>query len=110
MEERREFIEQISALREREWSPNIDYSRSNGLFEQINRTMVELEDEEQLRLQMELTPPPEHRPSEPISTESFEALAAEGYVEITPQGERPVVDAVPATVSPAMQPPPTVVY
>lgn len=110
MEERREFIEQISALREREWSPNIDYSRSNGLFEEINRTMVELEEEEQLRLQMEQTPPPEHRPSEPISTESFESLAAEGYVEITPQGERPVVDAVPATVSPAMQPPPTVVY
>ncbi|MBN1773357.1 MAG: type II secretion system secretin GspD [Deltaproteobacteria bacterium] len=111
MEERREFIEQISALREREWSPNIDYSRSNGLFEQINRTIVDLEEEEQLRLQMEQTPPPEHRPGEPISTESFEALAAEGYVEITPAGERPMVDAVPVTVSPGMQqPPPAVVY
>lgn len=111
MEERREFIEQISALREREWSPDIDYSRSNGLFEEINRTIRDLEEEEELRRQMEQAPPPEHRPSPPISTEAFQATPAEGYVEISPAGERPMVDAVPVTVSPGMQPPPpAVVY
>lgn len=111
MEERREFIEQISALREREWSPDIDYSRSNGLFEEINQTIGQLEEEEELRRQMEQAPPPEHRPSDPISTEAFQALPADTYVEISPAGERPMVDAVPVTVSPGMQqPPPAVVY
>jgi general secretion pathway protein D len=114
MEERREFIEQISALREREWSPDLDYSRTNGLFEEINQTIHELEVEEQLRLEMESAPPPEHRPSEPISTQSW-STSDETYVEIAPDGsERPVVEAVPGQFStppsPGMTPAPAVIY
>jgi len=110
MEERREFVEQISALREREWRPDIDYSRSNGLFEEINRTIRDLEGEEELRRQMEQAPPPEHRPSPPISSEALQTSPPEGYVEISPGEERPMVDAAPVGLSPGMQPPPAVVY
>ena len=102
MEERREFIEQISALHEREWSPDIDYSRTNGLLESINQTIEELEGEEELRRQMELEPPPAHVPSEPISTESWSSAVGDTYVEIGPGGsERPVTLTAPGQFGPS---------
>ena len=112
MEERREFIEEISALHEREWSPDIDYSRTNGLLESINQTIEELEGEEELRRQMELEPPPAHVPSEPISTESWSTAVGDTYVEIGPGGtERPVILSAPGqfTPSPGMTAPAPVV-
>jgi general secretion pathway protein D len=97
MEERRQFLEEISALHEREWSPDIDYSRTNGLLEEINRTVRELEREEELQRQMQQTPPPEHVPREPVSAETSAAeLAGEGYLEIAPQGEPGAAESAPA--------------
>ncbi|MBI5489189.1 MAG: type II secretion system secretin GspD [Deltaproteobacteria bacterium] len=102
MEERRAFIEEISALREREWSPDIDYSRTNGLLEDINQTIEDLEVEEDLQRQMEAAPPPAHVPSEPISTESWSTAAGDTYVEIGPGGaEQPVIQTAPGQFAPS---------
>jgi general secretion pathway protein D len=109
MEERREFIEQVRALREREWSPDIDYSRTNGLFEEINQTIREVEDEEALRQQMQEAPPPEHRPSDPISPAAWEALTTEGYLEVGPEGTTEVRGTPTFVPSPGMvTAPPTI--
>jgi general secretion pathway protein D len=107
MQERSEFMEQISAFRDREWEPDLDFSRTNGLFEEINRTLRDMEEEEALRRQLEQVPPPEHRPSEPISGAAFRTLGESDTLEIGP-GEPPApgpvvgrpITAAPQTIRP----------
>lgn len=73
MEERREFIEQFTAFKSAEYEPTIDYSRTNGLVEEIHKSISELEEEQALIQQILLAPPPAHVPKtsieEPIPEE-----------------------------------------
>ncbi len=62
MEERREFIEQFTAFNSADYEPTIDYSRTNGLVEEIHKTILELEEEQALLQQILLVPPPDHAP------------------------------------------------
>ncbi len=107
MQERREFIEMVAAFRDREWSPDIDYERTDGLLEEINRTVGEMEREEEVRRRLELVPPPAHRPSEPISAARWERMVGPGYVEIGPDApEGHPGEARGITFSPGMMPHP----
>ena len=67
MAERREFIERYTAFASTRVDPDLDYNRTNGLLEEINKTLLEIEEEERLRKESEAQPPPEHLPSEPIT-------------------------------------------
>lgn len=62
MEERREFIEQFTAFHSADYEPTIDYSRTNGLVEEIHKTILDLEEEQELLQQILLEPPPAHAP------------------------------------------------
>jgi len=67
MAERREFIERYTAFADHRVDPDLDYSRTNGVLEEINQTLREVETEERLRKESEAKPPPEHVPSKPIT-------------------------------------------
>jgi general secretion pathway protein D len=71
MEERREFIEQFTAFQSAEYEPTIDYSRTNGLVEEIHKTVLELEEEQELLEQILLAPPVEHVPKESLEEEDL---------------------------------------
>jgi len=66
LEERREFIERYTAFANREPNLHVDYSRTNGLLEEINRAYLEAELEEQLLRDAAARLPPEHTPGQPI--------------------------------------------
>lgn len=112
MQERREFIEQITAFRDRQWSPDIDFDRTDGLLEEINRTLADIEEQEALELQLEQVLPPAHTPSEPISSLTWEGMVGPDYVEIAPEGDPGAIryEGRPIVMSPAMAVPPPAVW
>lgn len=65
MQERQEFIDRYFVF-EGQWEPPRDYSRTNGLVEEIRKSYAELD--EKLRLEEESAPVEkrQHAPSEPI--------------------------------------------
>jgi general secretion pathway protein D len=65
MQERQEFLDRYFVFSGQDWEPPKDYSRSNGLVEDIRQTYAKLD--EAKRLQEDSEPRVrEHRPSEPI--------------------------------------------
>jgi general secretion pathway protein D len=66
MEERQEFLDRYFVFATDQWEPPKDYSRTNGLVEDIRQTYAKVS--EQLRLEEESQPRGdlEHQPSEPI--------------------------------------------
>jgi general secretion pathway protein D len=66
MQERQEFLDRYFVFTSEDWSPPKDYSRANGLVEDIRQSYFALE--EQMRLEHESAPREkrEHLPSEPI--------------------------------------------
>lgn len=79
MEERQEFIDRYFVFNEgRAWEPPRDWSRQNGLLEEIRQAMMK--EEERMRLEEEARPkgPIEHKPVEPIGLPSFGARDAGG--------------------------------
>jgi general secretion pathway protein D len=76
MEERQEFLDRYFVFESPDWQPPKDWSRTNGLIEDIRQAYTDIE--EQLRLELESMPASEvgHQPSEPI--ELPEAVRAGG--------------------------------
>jgi len=66
MEERREFIEQMTAFESQDYTPAVDYARTNGILEEIHKTMLEIEAEQKMLEELALKPPPEHKITAPI--------------------------------------------
>ena len=66
MEERREFIEQMTAFESDEYEPTIDYARTNGIVEEIHKTLLEIEEEQKILEALALLPPPEHKAVPPL--------------------------------------------
>ncbi len=66
MQERQEFIDRYFVFATDRWEPPMDYTRSNGLVEDIRQAFFAMD--EQMRLEEELKPRElhEHSPSEPI--------------------------------------------
>ncbi len=68
MQERQEFIDRYFVFNDQNpWSPPRDFSRSNGLVEDIRQSI--LAQDEKMRLEMESQPkaPKHHEPTEPIA-------------------------------------------
>lgn len=70
MQERQEFIDRYFVFATDRWEPPMDYSRSNGLVEDIRQAFFAMD--EQARLEEELKPRElhEHAPSDPIDLPS----------------------------------------
>jgi len=66
MQERQEFIDRYFVFSDTEWTPPIDWSRTNGLVEDIRQSYAEIE--EQVRLEEESKPldDTDRGPSSPI--------------------------------------------
>jgi general secretion pathway protein D len=88
MQERQEFIDRYFVFNEaRAWEPPRDWTRTNGLVEEIRQSI--LKEEERTRLAEESRPkgPVEHTPVEPIGMPSFGARASDaGGAAATPVG------------------------
>jgi general secretion pathway protein D len=104
MEERREFIERYSALTARDPDIAIDYSRTNGVVEEVNRALREAEEEAAILRDLESRPPSEHLPSDPVSVPPAMTGSGGGGEDEGGGGEEPPVDATtPSTLMPATQ-------
>ena len=66
LEERREFIERYTAFANRDPNLHVDYSRTNGLLEEINQVYQEAMHEDQLLRDAAARVPAEHVPGQPI--------------------------------------------
>ncbi len=66
MQERQEFIDRYFVFSDSEWSPPGDWSRTNGLVEDIRQQFFEIAEAEILRRESEATDLGERLPSDPI--------------------------------------------
>ena len=82
------------------WEPPTDYSRSNGLVEEIRQAQLEWEENKRLELESKPTDALEHQPSDPIALP----------VDVSEIGAQPVgapapnAPAAPAPARPAKRP------
>ncbi|MFH1438370.1 MAG: type II secretion system secretin GspD [Pseudomonadota bacterium] len=86
MEERREFIEQMTAFKSGDYEAAVDYTRTNGIVEEIHKTFIELEEEQMMIDQLKLNPPPEHLAVDPIDVLIKEALTAPASSSFVDEG------------------------
>ncbi len=106
MQERQEFIDRYFVFATDQWKPPTDYTRANGLLEDIRQAYFEIE--EAKRLEEELRPRefPEHIPSDPIDLPSAtkgEGGASGGGNGGATRRARPA-PAAPSAAPPAAQP------
>jgi general secretion pathway protein D len=85
MQERQEFIDRYLVFSGRDWEPPRDWSRTNGLVEDIRQAHFMMD--EKLRLEVESAPKakPEHAPSEPIELPAGVKSGAGGATQAQPQ-------------------------
>ncbi len=96
MQERQEFLDRYFVFNDTaKWEPPHDFSRANGLVEDIRQTLNE--QEEKARLEADRAPKAvkKHAPSEPIALPS---LGGRGSTGVT--GEETVAPAAPLNVQP----------
>jgi len=74
MEERREFIDHYTAFDYHEVQPDIDYDRTNGLLEEMNRALAGLEAQAAALAELEQQEVPEHVPRPPLGAEHDEMI------------------------------------
>jgi len=66
MQERRDFIDRYTAFDYHEVQPDIDFDRTNGMLEEMNRTVEDLDERTRQRELLESVEDPEHRRREPV--------------------------------------------
>ncbi|MCB9584289.1 MAG: type II secretion system secretin GspD [Polyangiaceae bacterium] len=67
MQERQEFLDRYFVFGDSDWTPPRDWTRTNGLVEDIRQSYREAEERRQLEAQLEAPKDkPKHEPSEPI--------------------------------------------
>lgn len=79
MQERQEFLDRYFVFGDAEWEPPKDYSRANGLLEDIRQSQIKVA--EKARLEEEAKPkgPRSHEPGQPIAVPSIaKGSGAEG--------------------------------
>jgi general secretion pathway protein D len=68
MQERQEFIDRYFVFNDQNpWSPPRDFSRSNGLVEDIRQSLLAQDEKMRLEEESKLRPPKRHEPTEPIA-------------------------------------------
>ncbi|HEY3500953.1 MAG TPA: type II secretion system secretin GspD [Polyangiaceae bacterium] len=102
MQERQEFIDRYFVFMDSDWQPPRDWSRTNGLVEEIRKAFYDIE--EQTRLEEESRPPDdeERQPSAPIELPS--AVREGGATQLAPKAAPAAPGAAPA--APASNPRP----
>jgi general secretion pathway protein D len=70
MQERQEFLDRYFVFSGQDWQPPRDWSRTNGLLEDIRKAYREIDEQERLELESQRTARPEREPSEPIELPS----------------------------------------
>jgi general secretion pathway protein D len=78
MQERREFIDRFTAFEYHEVQPDIDYDRTNGMLEEINRAVIVIDEDAEQRRLLEEQEEPQHIPRPPLGEVSPETAAIMG--------------------------------
>jgi general secretion pathway protein D len=74
MQERQEFLDRYYVFTdEAPWEPPKDYSRTNGLLEEIRQAFFDIDDKARIERESRPKTPRTHEPSEPIPMPSFGA-------------------------------------
>jgi general secretion pathway protein D len=94
MEERREFIDRYTAFEYHDVQPDIDYERTNGLLEEINDAIAEVDAEAAALRALEQQEVPEHVPRPPLGAGQDE------MIEILPEASPSDGTDGPGEVSP----------
>jgi general secretion pathway protein D len=105
MQERREFIDRFTAFEYHEVQPDIDYDRTNGMLEEMNRAIAQIEAQEAAQRALESQQTPTHEPRRPVgevSPQTVEAYMNQGgdEIDIEPVVARPFRNATPAPPPP----------
>jgi general secretion pathway protein D len=102
MQERQEFLDRYFVFADSEWTPPKDWSRTNGLVEDIRQSYLEID--EQLRLEREsLAPEDEERvPSDPIDLP--DEVRAGGGTKTTTKATKTTTTAPKPTKAPRKAP------
>ena len=107
MQERRDFIDRYTAFDYHEVQPDIDYGRTNGMLEEMNRTVIDLDERAEQQRLLDAMEEPEHRPRRPVGEVPPDATIGGGAVE---DDEEADVAPTPALRPPMVRrgpPPPT---
>lgn len=67
MQERQEFLDRYFVFATDTWEPPTDYSRSNGLVEEIRQAQLEWKENKRLEEESKPSAPMEHEPRDPIA-------------------------------------------
>jgi general secretion pathway protein D len=109
MRERQEFLDRYFVFSEsQEYRPPIDYTRTNGLVEEIRQSIRELRVQAEIESRAIPRPPPPHTVSPPIELPAEARGSAEvsagrpADVAPPPEGARGLPIAVPVTPGPAV--------
>jgi general secretion pathway protein D len=118
MQERQEFLDRYFVFSREDWTPPRDWTRTNGLVEDIRKSYDEIAETERLKLESELPASADREPSEPLelpgTPRAGAAAAEEGgrrnrrtapNTPATPAPQAPA-PAAPAAAPPAPPPPP----
>jgi general secretion pathway protein D len=106
MQERQEFLDRYFVFSQEDWTPPRDWSRTNGLVEDIRKSFAEIAEDEKLRAESEERGDGEREPSEPLELPGTPRAGAteDGGAR---RGRRvaPAPAAAPAAAQPAQQAP-----
>jgi general secretion pathway protein D len=117
MQERQEFLDRYLVFSGEDWTPPKDWSRTNGLVEDIRKAYAEVEEQEKLDAESKRSRPPPRTPSDPIEmpgdVRNVNAAAGgatpartRGPAGPTPPAAGAAPAAAPAAPPPAPPPPP----
>ncbi|MEZ4225676.1 MAG: type II secretion system secretin GspD [Polyangiaceae bacterium] len=104
MQERQEFIDRYFVFSGQDWQPPRDYTRTNGLVEDIRQAYMQLD--ERVRLEEESSPKArkEHRPTEPIELPHTVKPGGGGSVTPAPAAPAPTPTRRPRRTTPRNTP------
>jgi general secretion pathway protein D len=114
MQERQEFLDRYFVFTQQDWTPPRDWTRTNGLVEDIRKAYAEIEEAQRLLVESTDTADVDREPSEPLElpgtpkasgTTGDDGRRNRRTNPNTPQGPAPTPGAAPAA-APAPPPPP----
>ena len=104
IQERQEFLDRYLVFSGEDWKPPHDWSRTNGLVEDIRKAFSELAEQERLEQESKPREAPPREPSEPIELPSD--VHATGGAGAAPEAARRTKPAAAAPAAPPAAPPP----
>jgi general secretion pathway protein D len=108
IQERQEFLDRYFVFSGEDWKPPHDWSRTNGLVEDIRKAFADIAEQERLEAESKPREAPPREPSEPIELPSDVHVSGTGATpSAAPEpGRRMRPSAVAPAAAPAAPPPP----